>query len=195
MGQGGRHDSGKRMNASYRMSTESHTPEHAALQGLSHVVAGPHGLESAMVDVSGKPVARREALARASVRFPGTLLAEVLAGGGPKGPVLEVARTAAVFAAKRTSDLIPLCHPLAIDAIEVLFAGQGDSRLEIRCRVISTGRTGVEMEALTGACVAALTVYDMTKARSHEIEIESVQLLEKRGGRSGVWVRTPSSEV
>ena len=142
-----------------------------------------------MVDVSDKASTRREALALAIVRFPPGLLAEVLAGGGPKGPVLEVARTAAILAAKRTSDLIPLCHPLSLDVVELQFVALDARRLEIRCRVACTGRTGVEMEALTGATLAALTVYDMTKARSHEIEIEQVRLQEKHGGRSGTWIR------
>ena len=160
----------------------------------SHVVPGAHGPESSMVDVSGKPVTPREAVARALLRFPPGLLAELLAGRGPKGPVLEVARTAAMLAVKRTGDLIPLCHPLAIDAIEVHFEALDPERLEIRCRVVSTGRTGVEMEALVGASLAALTVYDMSKARSHEIEIEHVRLLEKRGGRSGLWVHPRALE-
>ncbi|MEO6711121.1 MAG: cyclic pyranopterin monophosphate synthase MoaC [Planctomycetota bacterium] len=140
-----------------------------------------------MVDVSSKPVTLREAVASAVVHFPPGLLDELLAGRGPKGPVLEVARTAAMLAVKRTGEMIPLCHPLSIDAIEVHFEPQGEARLEIRCRVVSTGRTGVEMEALVGASLAALTIYDMSKARSHEIEIEQIRLLEKRGGRSGEW--------
>ena len=141
-----------------------------------------------MVDVSAKPVTLREAVAGAIVHFPSGVLEPLLAGRGPKGPLLEVARTAAMLAVKRTGELIPLCHPLAIDAIEVHFAPLDSERLEIRCRVVSTGRTGVEMEALVGASLAALTIYDMSKALSHEIEIEQVRLLEKRGGRSGVWV-------
>ena len=153
----------------------------------SHVVPGALGPESAMVDVSSKAVTARSALARAIVRCPRGLLEELLAGRGPKGPVLEVARTAAILAVKRTPELIPLCHPLAIDGVEVHFAPLDGERLEIRCRVASTGRTGVEMEALVGASLAALTVYDMSKARSHEIAIEEVRLLEKRGGRSGEW--------
>ncbi|HUR28898.1 MAG TPA: cyclic pyranopterin monophosphate synthase MoaC [Planctomycetota bacterium] len=146
-----------------------------------------------MVDVSAKSVTAREAVAGSVVNFPPGLLAELLEGHGPKGPVLEVARTAAMLAVKRTAELIPLCHPLAIDAIEVQFATLDAQRLEIRCRVASTGRTGVEMEALVGASIAALTVYDMSKARSHAIEIEAVRLLEKRGGRSGTWIR-PAGE-
>jgi cyclic pyranopterin phosphate synthase len=159
---------------------------------LSHIVDGPQGPQAAMVDVSDKAVTQREALAQAVVRFPGTLLEEVLSGKGPKGPVLEVSRTAGILAAKRTGELIPLCHPLALDLVEVHFAALDASRLEVRCRARCNGRTGVEMEALTGAAVAALTIYDMCKARSHEIEVQHVRLLEKRGGRSGVWSRRPT---
>ncbi len=147
-----------------------------------------------MVDVSSKALSLREALARAVVHFPAGLLGELLAGRGPKGPVLELARSAAMLAVKRTGEMIPLCHPLAIDAVEVHFAALDERRLEVRCRVVSTGRTGVEMEALVGASLAALTVYDMSKALSHEIEITQVRLLEKRGGRSGVWVHPRSRE-
>jgi len=148
-----------------------------------------------MVDVSSKALTQREATARAVLRFPSGLLAELLAGGGPKGPVTEVARTAAILAAKRTGDLIPLCHPLAIDAVDVQFAPLDAERLEIRCRVACSGRTGVEMEALVGATLAALTIYDMAKAKSHEIEIERVQLIEKRGGRSGHWVHPRAQDT
>ncbi len=154
----------------------------------SHVLAGAQGAQAAMVDVSSKPVTQREATARAVLRFPPGLLEELLAGRGPKGPVLETARTAAILAAKRTGDLIPMCHPLALDGVDVHFNPLDGQRLEIRCRVACTGRTGVEMEALVGATLAALTVYDMAKAKSHEIEIECAQLVEKRGGRSGHWL-------
>jgi cyclic pyranopterin phosphate synthase len=164
------------------------SPSSNPAAALSHVVEGPEGPHAAMVDVTNKPITQREALARAVVRFPRGLLAQVLAGRGPKGPVLEVARTAAILAAKRTGDLIPLCHPLPLDGVDVEFAQLDEERLEIRCRVACTGRTGVEMEALVGASLAALTVYDMTKALSHAIEIVGVRLLEKRGGRSGEWV-------
>jgi cyclic pyranopterin phosphate synthase len=142
-----------------------------------------------MVDVSTKPETRREARARAVLRFPSGLLARVLEEGGPKGPVTEMARAAGVLAAKRTGDLIPLCHPIALDVVDIAFEPLDDVRLEVRCRAACTGRTGVEMEALIGASLAALTVYDMTKALDHGIAIETIELLEKRGGKSGEWRR------
>ena len=140
-----------------------------------------------MVDVGQKPVTARAAEARAFVRFPNGILARVLAGQGPKGAIEEVARTAGILAAKRTGELIPMCHPLGLDHLEIRFAAAGDDRLEIRCRATCTGRTGVEMEAMVGAGVAALTVYDMTKALDHGIVVESVSLVEKSGGKSGTW--------
>jgi len=146
-----------------------------------------------MVDVGRKRVTSRSALARARVRFPPGVLEAVLAGSGPKGPVIEVARTAGLLAAKRTAELIPLCHPLGLDHVEIGFepvrGGRRGGRLEIRCRAACRGRTGVEMEALVGASIAALTVYDMAKGLDHGIEIEAIELLEKRGGRSGAWRR------
>ncbi|MCY2961453.1 MAG: cyclic pyranopterin monophosphate synthase MoaC [Planctomycetota bacterium] len=140
-----------------------------------------------MVDVGAKAATRREAEARAIVVFPRGARRVVLAGLGPKGPVLEVARTAAVLAAKRTDQLVPLCHSIPLDAVTVAFATRGADELEIRVRASCTGRTGVEMEALVGASVAALTVYDMSKAVDHGIRIERIELLEKTGGRSGTW--------
>jgi cyclic pyranopterin phosphate synthase len=156
---------------------------------LSHVIPGPGGPEARMVDVSDKPESDREALAEAVVRFPGGLLERVLRGEGPKGPVLEVARVAGIGAAKRTGELIPMCHPLGLDLVEVRFeAVEGDpDRLRVLCRARCRGRTGVEMEAMTGASVAALCVYDMTKAASKGIEVERVRLLRKSGGKSGNW--------
>lgn len=145
-----------------------------------------------MVDVSEKPSTQRRALARATVRFPAGILARVLARGGPKGPIEEVARVAGILAAKRTGELIPMCHPLGLDHVEIHFEGAGE-RLEIRCRAACHGRTGVEMEALTGAAIAALTVIDMTKALDPSISIESIELLEKSGGSSGAWRRGASS--
>jgi cyclic pyranopterin phosphate synthase len=141
-----------------------------------------------MVDVGAKPVTDRSAVARAGVRFPPGLIQDVLARGGPKGPVTEIARAAGLLAAKRTGDLIPMCHPLGLDHVEILFERSGDV-LEIRCRAATRGKTGVEMEALVGAALAALTVYDMVKALDPAISIERVELLEKRGGRSGTWKR------
>lgn len=157
--------------------------------GLSHVGEGAGGPEARMVDVGAKPLTSREALARARVRFPPGRLAAVLAEGGPKGPIDEVARIAGILAAKRTGELIPLCHPLGLDVVELRLAPDpaDPDVLEIRCRAACRGRTGVEMEALVGATVAALTVYDMTKALDHGIVIERAELLEKRGGRSGHW--------
>jgi cyclic pyranopterin monophosphate synthase len=140
-----------------------------------------------MVDVGAKPVTRREAEARAIVVFPPGARRIALSGRGPKGPVLEVARTAAVLAAKRTDAIVPLCHSLPLDALTVSFTRRGTDELEIRARATCTGRTGVEMEALVGATVAALTVYDMAKAIDHGIRIERIELLEKTGGRSGTW--------
>ena len=154
---------------------------------LSHLEGD--GERSRMVDVGGKPVARRTARARARVRFPAGLLPRVLAGDGPKGPIEEVARSAGILAAKRTGDLIPMCHPLGLDHVELRFERGADDTLEVLCSVACEGRTGVEMEAMTGAAVAALTVYDMTKALSKGIVIESVALLEKTGGKSGDWRR------
>ncbi len=139
-----------------------------------------------MVDVSDKPVTARTALARALVRFPPGILERVLAGHGPKGPIEDVARCAGLLAAKRTAELVPMCHPLGLDHLEIDFQAR-DERLEIRCRASCQGRTGVEMEAMTGAAVAALTVYDMTKALDHGIAVERIELLEKTGGKSGPW--------
>jgi cyclic pyranopterin phosphate synthase len=145
-----------------------------------------------MVDVGAKPVTARSALARARVRFPAGLLPQVMRTGGPKGPVTEVARAAGVLAAKRTGDLIPMCHPLGLDHVEIRFEaerGASATALDVLCRASVRGRTGVEMEALVGAAIAALTIYDMTKALDPAIAIEAVALLEKRGGRSGAWRR------
>ena len=156
--------------------------------GLSHVAAGADGREeSRMVDVSEKPITARRATARARVRFPAGVLQQVLDGGGPKGPVTEMARAAGVLAAKRTPEWIPLCHVLPLDVVDVRFEPVDEDCLEVRCTVACSGRTGVEMEAMVGAAAAALVVYDMTKGLDKGIEIESVRLLEKSGGRSGHW--------
>lgn len=157
--------------------------------GLSHIESSADGARSRMVDVRGKQVTSRSALARAVVVFPPGILGEVLAGGGPKGPIQEVARVAGILAAKDTGRTIPMCHPLGLDAVDIHFEELGDDRLEVRCRAACSGRTGVEMEAMVGASVASLTVYDMTKALSKGICIESVELLEKTGGKSGTWRR------
>jgi cyclic pyranopterin phosphate synthase len=143
-----------------------------------------------MVDVGDKPATDRRAVARAVVRMsPGTA-ATVLAGDAPKGDVLGTARIAGILAAKRTGELIPLCHPLGLDHVDldaVVDAAAGTVTLTAEARV--TARTGVEMEAMTAASVAALTVYDMVKALERGVEIASVALVEKSGGRSGTWRR------
>ncbi|NML65889.1 cyclic pyranopterin monophosphate synthase MoaC [Hymenobacter sp. RP-2-7] len=142
--------------------------------------------QPAMVNVGDKQVTARLARARARVRLGAELVALVQAGDLPtrKGPVFQTAILAGVMAAKRTADLIPLCHPLGLDDCQVRIDVLDDERIEIECTTRVTGKTGVEMEALTGASVAALTVYDMCKALSHGIVIEETRLLEKTGGKS-----------
>jgi cyclic pyranopterin phosphate synthase len=148
-----------------------------------------HG-NARMVDVGDKPATDRRAVARAVVRMSPATAAKVLAGDAPKGDVLGTARIAGVLAAKRTGELIPLCHPLGLDHVDVdaaVDAAAGTVTLTAEARV--TARTGVEMEAMTAASVAALTVYDMVKALERGVEIASVVLVEKSGGRSGTWTR------
>ena len=143
-----------------------------------------------MVDVSAKTETAREAVAHATVRMSPTTLRLVRRGNAPKGDVLGVARTAGILAAKRTHDLIPLCHPLRITGIDLTFAPnerRGELLIEVRVRTVD--KTGVEMEALTAASVAALTVYDMVKAVEKGIRITEIKLMEKHGGKSGRWVR------
>ncbi len=152
--------------------------------GLSHVDARGR---PRMVDVGDKPATRREAWARATVVFPPAVARALRRRRfeSAKGPVFQTAIVAGVAAVKETARLIPFCHPLAIDHADVAIAMKG-ARAVIDCRVRLTGRTGVEMEALTGATVAALTVYDMCKALSHAIRIEDVALVAKRGGKRDV---------
>ena len=143
-----------------------------------------------MVDVSAKAETAREAIARATLRMSRATLRTVRLGNAPKGDVLGVARTAAVLAAKRTPDLIPLCHPLRITGVDVTFApNERRGELTIEARVRTVDKTGVEMEALTAAGIAALTVYDMVKALEKGVTITKLQLLEKSGGKSGDWRR------
>jgi cyclic pyranopterin phosphate synthase len=144
-----------------------------------------------MVDVAGKPATARAARARAIVRVSPETAARVQAGDAPKGDVIGVARIAGIQAAKRTSELIPLCHPLALSFVGVegsVDAERGEIELIAEAR--TTGPTGVEMEALTAVSVAALTVYDMVKGVERGAEIASVALLAKSGGRSGDWRRS-----
>lgn len=140
-----------------------------------------------MVDVSDKADTTREATAEGFVLMLPTTLALIEEGGLPKGDVIAVARIAGIMAAKRTSDLIPMCHPLPVTGVTVDLERAGIDRLRIQARVKTTGKTGVEMEALTSVTVAALTVYDMCKAVDRGIRIEGIRLLEKRGGKSGEW--------
>ena len=140
-----------------------------------------------MVDVTAKAVTAREAVAEARVRMLPQTLQMIQQGGHPKGDVFAVARIAGIQAAKRTHELIPLCHPLLLTSVKVELQAEGDScvRIEARCRL--AGQTGVEMEALTAASIAALTLYDMCKAVDKGMVIETVRLLEKLGGKSGHW--------
>jgi cyclic pyranopterin phosphate synthase len=143
-----------------------------------------------MVDVSGKPATAREAVAAGLVRMAPETLALALGGGGKKGDVRAVAEIAGVMAAKRTSDLIPLCHPLSLSKVEVAVTeAPGGEGLAVTARVKTTGPTGVEMEALTAVSVACLTLYDMLKAADKAMTIESVRLIEKTGGASGDFRR------
>lgn len=144
-----------------------------------------------MVDVSAKPATARTARARAFVRLSKQVLRAL--PDNPKGDPLEVARIAGIQAAKRTSELIPLCHPLPLSSVDVNLRVRRDG-IEIGASAKTTGPTGVEMEALTAAAVAALTIYDMTKALDKSITIETLELLEKTGGKSGVF-RKESSKV
>lgn len=143
-----------------------------------------------MVDVSGKPPTRREAVARASVLMKKKTVSLIREGGLPKGDVLAVARVAGIMAAKKTPELVPMCHPLNLASVEVDLRLDGNKgRVDIEARVSCIGQTGVEMEALTAVSAAALAVYDMCKAVDREMTISDICLLEKRGGRSGQWRR------
>ena len=147
-----------------------------------------------MVDVSDKPVTNRRAVAEALVLVEQETLSLVIDGAGPKGDVLTVAELAGVMAAKRTFELIPLCHPLPLTDIGVeITPDRGLGALRVRTVVATTSQTGVEMEALTAAAVAALTVYDMVKGVDRTAEIRHIRLLEKSGGRSGEWYRPPDA--
>lgn len=147
-----------------------------------------------MVDVGAKPVTRRTACAVAIVDLPAELAAQLRDGDihTKKGPVFQTARLAGIMGAKKTSELIPLCHPVRIDSVNVEISLSGPAEVTVICRAEATDRTGVEMEALTGASVAALTLYDMGKAVSHGIVIRELRLLEKTGGKRD-WRVSPAS--
>src|SRR4029079_146724 len=137
-----------------------------------------------MVDVGGKPETARSATATGRIRISAEALAAVREGSGPKGDVLAAARIAGIMAARKTAELIPLCHPLSLDAVRVDFAFEADGVRATACASL-TGRTGVEMEAMTAVSVALLTIYDMAKALDKEMVIEGVRLLEKTAGKRG----------
>jgi cyclic pyranopterin phosphate synthase len=159
----------------------------ASFRGLSHLT--PEG-EARMVDVSLKGETVREAVATAVLLMKPATLAAIRAGQVKKGDVLGVARTAGILAAKRTPDLIPLCHPLRITGVDLSFATTTrPASLTIEARVRTVDKTGVEMEALTAVAVAALTVYDMVKAIEKGVTIAGIGLREKSGGKSGRWTR------
>ncbi len=147
-----------------------------------------------MVDVSGKPPTAREAVAAGAVSMRPETLALIRENRAAKGDVLQVARVAGIMAAKKTPDIIPLCHPLGITSVSVDFSfDEQRSRVLIESRVKTVGQTGVEMEALTAVAAAALTIYDMCKAVDREMAITGIMLLEKRGGRSGGFTRRGDS--
>jgi cyclic pyranopterin phosphate synthase len=142
-----------------------------------------------MVDVGEKPTTRRTARASGLVKMQPSTRVAISTGGTTKGNVLEVARLAGIMAAKRTAELIPLCHPLPLDSVEVNLQLEGDDALRIEAQVQTTAKTGVEMEALTAVAAAALTVYDMSKAIDRAMVITQIQLEEKSGGASGDFSR------
>jgi cyclic pyranopterin phosphate synthase len=164
-----------------QQKSDQHSPS-----SLSHINAAG---EANMVDVSDKNVTQRRALASATVRMQPETLVAIQNDQLKKGEVLAVARVAGIQAAKRCAELIPLCHPLALTKVRVDFETVGDNALLITAECRVGGQTGVEMEALTAASVAALTVYDMCKAIDKGMVIDSVCLLEKQGGKSGDWQR------
>jgi cyclic pyranopterin phosphate synthase len=150
---------------------------------LTHLDAQGH---ARMVDVGGKAETRRVAIASGQIRMSQQALAAIRGGDVAKGDVLAAARIAGIMAAKKTAELIPLCHPLALDSVTVDFAFE-DCAVRATATATLTGRTGVEMEAMTATCIALLTIYDMAKAIDKGMVIEAVRLIEKRGGKSGTW--------
>lgn len=152
--------------------------------------------QARMVDVGAKAVTERVALAEGRILMQAATLELIHAGTHAKGDVLGVARLAGIMAAKRTADLIPLCHPLPLTAVEVEFEPAGDpARVLCRARARTRGRTGVEMEALTAVQIALLTIYDMCKAVDRGMRITDVGLVRKSGGKSGTWTREPPASA
>ncbi len=153
----------------------SNKPTHLDETGAAH-----------MVDVGAKPATERRAVASGRISMAAEALEAIRSGNAPKGDVLSTARIAGIMAAKRTADLIPLCHPLALTRVSVEFEWETDG-ISVRATAATTGPTGVEMEALTAASVALLTLYDMAKALDRAMILGDIRLLEKSGGRSGDW--------
>ena len=159
------------------------------MQKLSHVDAQGR---AQMVDVGDKSVTAREAIATGTVQMRPETLDLIVTGQMPKGDVLAIARVAGIMAAKKTPELIPLCHPLLISSVTVEFTSHKETgRIDIEARVKVSGKTGVEMEALTAVSVAALTIYDMCKAVEKDMIISAISLQHKSGGKSGTYSRTP----
>lgn len=149
-----------------------------------------------MVDVGGKPVSRRDAVASGRVLMKPETLRRIMDEKIEKGDVFGVARVAGIMAAKRTGEIIPMCHPLSIDSVEVHFQPDPEkSEVHIKARVRSTGKTGVEMEALMAVSAAALTIYDMCKAVERSMVISDIKLLKKAGGKSGTYIRPQKQET
>jgi cyclic pyranopterin monophosphate synthase len=144
-----------------------------------------HG-NARMVDIGAKQATERIAIASGRIRMSAPALAAIREGDVPKGDVLAAARIAGIMAAKKTGELIPLCHPLALDAVTIDFAFEGDA-VRVTATASLTAKTGVEMEAMTATSIALLTIYDMAKAIDKGMVIEEVRLIEKRGGKSGTW--------
>ncbi|MGI9376676.1 MAG: cyclic pyranopterin monophosphate synthase MoaC [Tsuneonella suprasediminis] len=143
-----------------------------------------------IVDVGGKPETARKAVASGRITMSETALAAISDGDAPKGDVLAAARIAGIMAAKKTADLIPLCHPLPLETVTIDFAFE-QGALSVTASAALTGKTGVEMEAMTAACVALLTIYDMAKALDKGMVIDQVRLIAKDGGKSGPWRAEP----
>lgn len=150
---------------------------------LTHL--GPDGA-ARMVDVGGKPATARQAVASGRITMSPEALAAIRAGNAPKGDVLATARIAGIMAAKRTGELIPLCHPLGLEAVTIDFAYE-EAAIRATATASLTGKTGVEMEAMTAACIALLTIYDMAKGIDKGMVIDAVRLIAKTGGKSGDW--------
>jgi cyclic pyranopterin monophosphate synthase len=170
------------------MAGKKQFPKRRALSTrLTHLDAGGR---IRMVDVGEKPVTRREAIARGEVRMAPATLDAIVGGKLNKGEAIAAARLAGIMAAKRTHEMIPLCHQIPLEVVEVDFSPDAaNSALQIRARAVTDARTGVEMEAMVAVSAAALTIYDMAKAIDRAMEIGAIRLVEKRGGRSGEFVR------